>query len=215
MSKLQDDGAARGRSVDPWDRLPPGPFESVVADERPTLRLPNTTLPSPMTRSIALLALALSLAACDGGFSDSPGDLECRSGATMTGTADGRAFAATCVELSQSPSGFVVRGYTDPNSTAAESQLVDFIVGGAVAGTFPVNGATYGTYSSNTRSGSTELSTTLVAASAGEVVLSEVTGSRVRGTFAFTGREEVTPAGGATTQTGRSVAVSVTFDVPR
>ena len=129
----------------------------------------------------------------------------------MTGTADGRPFGATCVELNQTERGITVRGYTDPNGTSAESRLVN-LSSADDAGHLPRQRRHVWTYSSATRSEGTENGSTLVASSTGQVVLSEV--SSARGTFALTGNEEVTPAGGRTTQTGRTVAVPVAVDVP-
>ena len=57
-----------------------------------------------MIRSLAVLALTLP--ACDsGGFTGSPTDYECRSGATLTATTGKAGYAAQCVESNVSSSG--------------------------------------------------------------------------------------------------------------
>lgn len=166
-----------------------------------------------MRRLLVLAALLSS--ACDSGFSDSPDGFSCVSGATLTATAGTEAYTAECIEVNASSSGLTVRSYVNPNTDRNEAKRsVEFVVASRSVGTYPVSGATFMSYTTSPVVNGTPTSTTLVASGTGQVVITESTGSRVRGTFSFTGREETTPAGGTTPTPGETITVTGSFDVP-
>lgn len=168
-----------------------------------------------MVRFLSLLALVLCASACDSGFSESPDDFSCIDGASVAATAGGQAYTAECVEVSASDDGLTVRSYINPNNDRdVVKRSVEFRVESRAVGTYPVSGGTFLSYTTSPVVGGVPTSTTLVVSGTGQVVISASTGSRVRGTFSFTGREETTAAGGTSPTIGATVTVTGSFDVP-
>lgn len=170
---------------------------------------------------LALAGLvAAALPACDAQFSEG-GAFDCRAGATASGTIDGRAFTADCVEVGDGATFFVgaYENYGEAGEEAAPDEPFGSFrleIGGTAVGSYPVtaSGATtldfFYSPGDDPDGRSTDVS---VTATAGEATLAAVSADRFAGTVAFSGPERVGPDGG--TATGETVSGSVTFSVPR
>lgn len=173
---------------------------------------------SRLLRAALAGALVTALPACDAAFSEG-GDFDCREGATVSGTIDGRAFAADCVEVGDGDAFFVgaYQGYDEAEASPGRPfGSVRLSIGGTAAGAYALAASGATTLDSFYSPGddpdgrSTDVS---VDATAGEVSLTTVTADRFAGTVTFSGPERVGPDGG--TPTGETVTGTLTFSVPR
>ena len=174
-------------------------------------------------RTVFLTALLVAvLPACDFQFSEG-GDFECVAGATATGTIDGRAFRADCVEASVSADAVFVgayQGYGEADEDPAPGQPFSSFrlrVGAATVGTYAIRatGATTLDYLYSPGDDPEDRTTDLRAdATSGEVVITRVTDEAVSGTFTFAGPGMRGDFDGPT-PTGETVSGSCIFTVPR
>lgn len=161
----------------------------------------------------ALLVLVLSSLLAAGDVSDAPDGYACVDGATLTASVGEAPYAADCVEVLGD--GLALRTYAGQNASGDYDRGITVSAPAHTVGTYAVaaSGASVSVFARTTASGA-ETGTTRVEARSGEIVVSEASGGRVRGTFRVSGPETSTPNGGTEAPTGRTVTVEGAFDAP-
>lgn len=158
-------------------------------------------------------ALVAALPACS--FSEG-GDFDCTDGATVTGTIDGRAFRADCVETSIDADGLFFGAYDNYDAQDGTDiySNVRVQVGGASAATYPLSASGTSTLSYFISLGGDHSDDVSADATAGSVVITGVTDSAITGTFQFTAPEELFN-NGSPTPTGETITGTGSFSIPR
>ena len=154
---------------------------------------------------IALLAVAVG---CDNGTTDDDDDLECRDGAVLTAQIGSFPFNPVCVVLTIDAGNLSIAGLTNiDGSDGSQQHQINITLPGATEGTFPALQAMM-TYAQ----GDDPANLFMTVGISGQLVISELSAERVRGTFSFSGPE----SDGQGQQTGNTVNVTNgSFNIPR
>jgi hypothetical protein len=155
-----------------------------------------------LTATVIIALLGFTSVSCD---SSSSSPNPCNPG-TFTASVNGQPYAAACILVT------VASGVT---SISAYDSIDGSIANAGRVFTLAVSGTTPGTYSAPAQttmifadSQGTSVRTT--ASASGQLVLTEVSASRVRGSFSFSGQETL---GGA--PTGQTITAAGEFDIQR